>query len=456
MSRSTAVVIGAGMGGLAAARVLSEHFDHVHVLERDQLTADAESRRGVPQGRHAHALLVAGLGILDEWFPGLIDDVVAAGAIPISPTEGWWFQGGAYRARGDTGRNSVSMSRPLLETEVRNRVAALSNVTLSAGVSVNGLAPGNGGVAGVVTDDETIPSDLVVDCSGRHTRLIGLLANAGFPAPPESHIKIDMAYGTKILARDNDFNGLFAVIVGNPKVLHRGAVMLPIEDDRWILTLAGFHGDVPPTDDQGYLDFARSLPASLVADVLERAESLSPVMTHRLPSSQRRHFEKLARLPNGYVALGDAVCSFNPIYGQGMSSAALQAQELGKCLGRFGTNEGPMANAFYRRAAKVIANPWAIAAGADFANPQTTGPRSRGTGIVNRYVERVVLASHTSPQVDAAMFNVQNLVASPPSLMRPSTMMRTLVAARKSPVRTGIPGSQPEVRDKADSVAAEA
>lgn len=456
MSRSTAIVIGAGMGGLAAARVLSEHFDQVRILERDQLTSDAETRRGVPQGRHAHALLVAGLGILDGWFPGLIDDVLAAGAIPISSSNGWWFQGGAYRARGDTGRTSVSMSRPLLENHVRHRVVALPNVTLSAGVSVNGLVFGNGGVTGVVTDDGTITSDLVADCSGRHTRLIGHLAEAGFAAPPESHIKIDMAYGTRLLARDDDFDGSFAVIVGNPNVLHRGAVMLPIEGDRWVLTLAGFHGDVPPTDDDGYLGFARSLPAPLVADVLARSNALSPVMTHRLPSSQRRHFEKLVRLPGGYVALGDAVCSFNPIYGQGMSSAALQAQELGGCLTRYETNGEQMARAFYRATAKVIANPWAIAAGADFANPQTTGPRSRGTGVVNRYLERVVLASHTSPQVDAAMFNVQNLVAPPPSLMRPAIMMRTLVAARNSPVRTGVPGRQPAMKDSSDSITVEA
>lgn len=443
---TTAIVVGSSIAGLSTARVLSDHVDRVEIVERDVLADTPEQRRGVPQGRHAHAILAAGERLFAEWFPGIIDDLEANGAVRTSGFEAWWHQGGAYRVRADWGGGAVSASRPFLETTVRHHLLRRSNVTIGDGVSVDGLIVDGGRVRGVVIDGCELGADLVVDCSGRHTRFLDQLEQAGFPQPAVSTVKVDMAYGTRILRRRaDDFDGAFAVIIGGPQHGHRLGVLLPLEDDRWILTLCGFHGDVPPTDDEGFLAFARSLPAPLMADVLERAEALSPVMSHRLPSSQRRHFEKLARRPAGFAALGDAICSFNPIYGQGMSSAALQAEGLGLAVARHGAGSERMVADFYRRAGKVVNNPWTIAVGADFAHPQTSGRKPPGTDLINRYIAKVHLATHASPHVQTKMMQVQNLLAPPQSLMKPSTMLRVLKAARRSPVVTGEPGLQPVV-----------
>jgi 2-polyprenyl-6-methoxyphenol hydroxylase-like FAD-dependent oxidoreductase len=253
-----------------------------------------------------------------------------------------------------------------------------------------------------------------------------------------------MAYGTRVLRRrPDDFDGAFAVVVGDQTNGHRMGVLLPMEGDRWTLTAGGFHGDVPPTDDDAYRDFVASLPSSLLVDVLDRAEVLSPVMSHRLATSQRRHFEELPRPPAGFVALGDAICSFNPIYGQGMSSAALQADALDRTLSRQPIGSAGMAKAFYRAAAKDVDNPWMIAAGTDFSHPETTGPKPPGTAMVNRYLRRVQLATHVSPVVQRQMMQVQNLLVPPLSSMRPAMILRVLSASRRSPVSLGTVGPEP-------------
>ena len=237
-------------------------------------------------------------------------------------------------------------SRPMLEATVRRRLVRDRRAVITDGATIDDLLVTAGAVTGVVVDGREQPADLVVDCSGRHTRCLAMLARAGADVPTESHITIDMAYGTRILRRRaGDLDGPAAVVVGDPQGVHRIGVLLPLEGERWILTLAGFHGDAPPVDDDGYLAFARTLPSPLLADLLERAEVLSPVMTHRMPTSQRRHFERLRRPPVGFLALGDAICSFNPIYGQGMSSAAMQADALDQSLSRHGPRSGGSAAA---------------------------------------------------------------------------------------------------------------
>ncbi|MDY7103908.1 MAG: FAD-dependent monooxygenase [Actinomycetota bacterium] len=431
---TTAIVIGASMGGLAAARVLSEHVDRVEVIERDALPVEAATRRGVPQGRHAHILLAAGEGLLDGWFPGLADELLARGAVRCGTERMVWFQAGGYRVQADLGLTQVSMTRPLLEGTVRRRLVSLPNVTITDGVSVDRLIVERGRVSGVTVDGVDRRADLVVDCSGRQGRFLTQLESLGFPAPDVTAIRIDMAYGTRIVPRrPSDVADAFIGVVDSPARGHRIGVAVPVEDDRWIITLGGFHGDAPPSDPVEFERFARSLPASDVAELLDGNEALTPVMTHRMATSQRRHVERLRETPAGYVVLGDGICSFNPIYGQGMSSAAMQADVLGEAVGEHGPASAELARAFYRRAAKVVDVPWKIAAGTDFAHPATTGRKPFGTDLTNRYLDQVLRAYHTSVPVSRRMFEVQNLLARPESLMTPAMMARVLWAARRSP-----------------------
>lgn len=336
------------------------------------------------------------------------------------------------------------MSRPLLEETVRARVGGVANVTLRAGVRVDGLAWAGREVVGVRlqgNDPDTradgtvvLDADLVVDCTGRSSRLVPELADAGFPEIPVEHIEIGISYGTKVLSRnpgDLPFDAPYAVFAASPPHEPRSAVLLPIEGDRWILTLAGMHGDNVPVDDEGFHAFAEGLPHRSIADLITRAECLSPVASYRYPSSQRRRFERVAAHPVGYVALGDAVCSFNPIYGQGMSSAALQAVALARSVERSGARASRLPNRYYRAAAKVVDNPWQIAAGGDFAHPATTGAKPPGTDLVNRYVHRVQQATHVSPKALERMLDVQSLVRPPTVLMRPIFAARVLAASRR-------------------------
>jgi 2-polyprenyl-6-methoxyphenol hydroxylase-like FAD-dependent oxidoreductase len=431
-----AVVIGASIGGLAAARVLAGRFEKVTILERDALPERPESRKGVPQAKHTHALLAGGAKALGGLFPGIADDLVAQGAIAVDFNEGRWHQAGGYRAPVNVDRTVVSASRPFIEHEVRRRVLALPNVTVETGVIVSGLCHDAERVRGVRVlepqGSRSVVADLVVDCSGRSSRAHEWLTGIGYLPPALEEVRCDVRYGTVVLERNaTDLDASFSVTIESPPDGKRAAILLPIEGDRWMATIAASFGERAPVDMESFRSIAASLPAPEMRQVIDRAMPLSPVSTHRLSSSRRRRYEKLSRVPAGFIALGDSLCSFNPIYGQGMSSAAMQAVELGACLDRY-DNDQRLVRAFYKRAAKVIATPWQIAVGADFAYPECTGPRQLGTDFVNRYMRHVLLAARVSTEVNTEMVLVQNLLAPPAKLFRPSMFRKVLRASREA------------------------
>ncbi|WP_323095717.1 FAD-dependent oxidoreductase [Intrasporangium sp. YIM S08009] len=449
------VVVGASTAGLFTARALAGHVGQVVVLERERLPDEVRPRGRVPQGRHLHLLLSAGLDRLRLWFPGIEDELVACGAVPTDGSRAYVHQGGAYRARGDWGRPVLSLTRPLLESVVRARVAALSNVRVESGVRVERVALSEGvpvRVTGVVVEGVERPADLVVDCSGRSSAIAHDLAEAGVVAPPVTRVGIDIAYASCLLRRDAaDFEGTFVVCQDNPGTFRGGAV-LPVEGGRWQVTLAGVHGDSPGSTDASMREFARGLPTPVVAELLERCERVGDIETYRFPSSQRRHHERVREPVPGLVSLGDAACSFDPIYGQGMTSSALQAEALGRVVAEAlarsdvaGLRAGDLPKRFYRKAARVIDAPCRIAVGGDFGHPATTGPRPPGSAALNAYVRRVVRASHSSVEVARAFNRVVQLADPPTALARPALVARVVRYAGRSPVATGTPVVHPRV-----------
>ncbi|MEO6712805.1 MAG: FAD-dependent monooxygenase [Mycobacteriales bacterium] len=427
---TSAIVVGGSIAGLLTARVLSDFVDEVVVMERDRLTDAPLPRAHVPQGRHLQLLLAAGLDRLVVWFPGIDDELERMGAVRVDGTSAWVHQGGGYRAQGDWGRPVVSMTRPLLEQLVRRRVAWLHNVKLADGVVVDGVDVSDGRVTGVVVDGVRHRGDLVVDCSGRSSRIAHQLESTGVLAPPVTRVTIDCAYTSGFLPRSaDDFEGSFLVCGTSPPTSFRAGAVLPVEGHRWMVTLAGVHGDVPGTTEDEIRAFARSLLSPALAQLIEHAGPLSSVASYRFPSSQRRHYEKVRRLLPGFVTLGDAACSFDPIYGQGMACAALQADALGETVREVGVRAQELPRRFHHKAAKAIDAPWAIAVGADFLHPKTVGPKARGTDQVNRYVLRVVKASHTSVQLARSFNLVLNLVEPTSSLARPSVVARVLASS---------------------------
>jgi 2-polyprenyl-6-methoxyphenol hydroxylase-like FAD-dependent oxidoreductase len=432
-----AVVIGAGMAGLAAARVLAHRFDRVTVVDRDSLPAGAESRRGVPQGAHPHALLAVGRTALEDLFPGLTDELVELGARWIDVVRDaivWQLDG--HRVRAESGINVLCMSRPLLESCVRRRLQALPNVEFRADTAVAGLfgSPGEQ-VSGVeLADGEKLPAALVVDASGRGSRSGSWLRELGFPAAPESVITVRMHYTTRLIRGRSDRLGGPGMLVAaeSPPGHRRYGAAFPVEGDEWFVTLGGYHGDRAPTDPAGFQRFADELPEPSIAELLRGAEPLRGPVTYSFPASRRRHFERLRQVPAGYVAVGDALCSFNPVYGHGMTVAALESIMLGECLDQRGSTDASLARDFYRRSAGLVDVAWDMAASADFAYPDTTGPRPRGLAVTHWYQRRIVWATHVSAEVSDAIIRVQHLLEPATILLRPTMVAKVLRAARRA------------------------
>jgi 2-polyprenyl-6-methoxyphenol hydroxylase-like FAD-dependent oxidoreductase len=434
----SALVIGAGIAGLCAARTLADRFERVLVLDRDELPDEAVPRRGVTQGGHGHVLLVAGQRALGELFPGLMDELVAAGGVRFDPgTELSFYRFGSIWPRAASELRLVTFSRPLLELAIRRRVAALPGVSIRDGVSVAALLGGDGRVTGARLDgDEVFDTDLVLDCTGRGARSNHWLAALGFPAPRVTEVKVGVGYATRFYRRSpGDLaEGSAVFSLPSPPAEKRAGLALPVEDDRWLISLGGWHDDFP-RDLPAFEQHARELPHPGIARLLERCEPLTDLSVVHYPAARRRYFEELSAVPGGYLALGDSICSFNPIYGQGMTCAALEAVELGRLLDS-SVGLGPELSArYYQQAAKIVATPWQFATGGDFSYPETAGERPRGIKLKNAYAKRVQLASMVDPQVRQVFTSVQHLITDPAELLKPAMVLRVLRGARKAPAQ---------------------
>ena len=448
MTRSTstnahAIVLGASMAGLLTARVLSEHFDRVTLIERDPVADHPEARKGQPQTRHLHGLLASGLEIMSRYYPDLMEALEAGGAIVGDFGENMrWCTYGGYRQRFTLGAKAALMSRPFLEHLVRTRTLAHDNITLVDNCAVRRLTTtaDRTHVVGVEIERRhqegaiaALTADFIVDCTGRGSRTSQWLAELGYSAPAESEVKVNVGYATQIFRRNlgDDYAKDWILITPEAPRETRFGGMFPIEGNRWIVSMGGWAGDHAPTDPAGFLEYARTMPTPVIYNMMCNSEALTEVYPHKFNSSLRRHYEKLTHFPAGYLVLGDAVCSFNPTYGQGMTSAAMQAAALDELLTQRGGEVAGIAPDFFARAAKIIDTPWQLAVGEDFRYPQTTGPKPAGIDLLNRYVAAVHRATLVDPEVGRAFAKVMNLMAPPSSLMTPGMMVRVWRANRQ-------------------------
>jgi pimeloyl-ACP methyl ester carboxylesterase/2-polyprenyl-6-methoxyphenol hydroxylase-like FAD-dependent oxidoreductase len=436
-----AIVIGGSMAGLLAARALSDHFAKVTLIERDRFPETAVPRKGVPQGRHIHGLLGGGLQALTHLFPDLEESLISEGAASGDYlNDVYWHQFGRYRARFQSGIRGIVMTRPFLEWHVRRRVLGLPNLTGRQDCSVEGLLSNNDRtrIIGVILQDhangkhtEQLTADLIVDTSGRGSRSPQWLEALGYPRPDESVLKIDVGYASRMYRRRHSTIGGQAFtlfVLPQPPDLKRGAGLFPVEGERWLLTLAGYLNDHPPTDESGFLAFARSLATSDVYELIRDAEPLSEIVTYKYRANQRRHYEKLTRFPEGYLVLGDAICSFNPIYGQGMTVSAQEALALQGCLNEWrsaGTLDG-IAPRFFRQATPIIDAAWMQATGEDLRFPEVDGPRPPATAALLGYTNQVQQAAMDDATVCRALAKVVNLMEPPASLLHPRVALRIL------------------------------
>lgn len=440
-TRHHAIVIGTSMGGLLAARVLADHYQQVTVLERDHFPALGEHRKGVPQSRHAHALLPLGREVLEKLFPKLSQELVAQGAILADGLQyGIRTVCGSYHCRFPSGLQSLFVSRPRLEGQIRQRLLALPNVQAIENCNVVGLITSAdqsriSGVRLVQRDlgnrEESLIADLVVDATGRGSRSPAWLAALGYDKPAVDEVLVDVGYASRLYRRKpGQAQGAYAIILTPVPPNRRMAALIAMEDDLWQVTLAGFLGDHPPIDPDGFLTFAKGLPAPDIYEEIRHAEPLTDPLPVRFPVSTRHYYEKMQRFPDGYLVFGDAIAGFNPTYGQGMTVAALEAEALHRCLVAGTTN---LAQRFFAEASKVIDIPWTITTGGDLRFPEIKGKRSPIKPLIDRYLVKFHRAAQHDPALVLAFSNVASLRTTPKSLLHPRLAWRVLLGNLRFP-----------------------
>ena len=445
--RPHAVVIGASVAGLLAARALSETYERVTVVDRDELREDGCPRRGVPQGRHAHVLLGSGLQAIEELLPGITGELLTAGAkFCKSLAEIRFVVAGHQLTRQAQGSDVLLASRPLIEAQIRTRVAALPNVAVQGRSSVAELITSDeqARVVGVGVDGpgeqsrQRVAADLVVAAGGRSGQLPAWLANLGYPRPPEDRLQVDLAYvSCRIRLRPHRLDGAKLVGIGPRPGLPRG-LMLIEQEDHWILTASGYGADHhPPTTRRAVLQFLGSVAPADVLAAISDGEWLGELVSHAFPANQRRRYERLRHFPGGLLAVGDAIASFNPLYGQGMSVAALEAKVLQRCLE---LGDHALARRFFGSAGKVIDQAWDLAVGGDLALPEVAGPRPLTLRLTNAYLERLLTAAERDPLVAGTYNQVGDLLARPESVLHPRVLWRVFRGSRPAtPTAAKIP-----------------
>jgi flavin-dependent dehydrogenase len=423
MMMQKVIVVGGSVAGLATAATLASRARDVVVVERH------DSPAMPPQAGLPHAMLLSGAQVLHELFPDFGERLLARGAVSggKDPTRlpCYWAAAGVVRWEQlyrPTSLTRALCSRELIQAELRACVESLPNVSWCHDAVVGAVTDG-GAVRGVrLRSGTTLEADLVVDAGGRAG---GVPPQEELPLPPSTEVGVDIRYTAVLVERHpHDFDGAaFAVVQSTPAVPRMG-IALPMEGDLWQVGVAGYFGDQPPTDPTALQQYAASLADPVLAPLLGRDRGAAP-RRYTFRTGQRRHWERMPRPVPGFVAIGDSVASFNPIYGQGMSSALLQARVLGRLVDRCGPG-AELAKAAPRAIAAVVNAPWRVSTGSDYAYPQTEGIRPRGQSRINAYVTRVMRAAAVDDSVNLALTSVQHLLAPPETLLQPAVLARSL------------------------------
>ncbi|WP_067276595.1 FAD-dependent oxidoreductase [Streptomyces jeddahensis] len=432
--------MGASLAGLLAAHVLADHADRVTIVERDRLPQEPEQRPGVPQGRHAHVLLEGGQRALDALLPGFMDELRAAGAPRVGmPSDLVQWQDGRWFRRLPATTYIYTGSRPQLEQLVRRRVLAHPMIEVVEATSVVGLSGDASRVRGVLLrergegsrqEERLLEADLVVDASGRGTKAAQWLSAIGAEPPHEESIDTGLAYATRIYCDTSGSLGTQSLgyyVIANPSQVY-GTVVLPLEDGRYLVTLSGLRGDEPPTDEEEFVAYAKRLPHPLVHRWLRTAEPQSPVSGFRQTANVRRRYDLPGRRPAGFLAIGDALCTFNPVYGQGMAVAAISAVALRDALAD--RRRTPTTRRVQQALLAASRQAWDISAGADKAMPGAIGnaltirPIDRPVGW---YLRRVQERSPGDPVVGRAFRSVLTLTAPVTALFAPKVVRAVLL-----------------------------
>lgn len=431
-----AIVCGGSMTGLLAAGLLSRHFERVTLVERDRLADGPHPRKGVPQAAHNHTLLTRGMDIITRIFPDYEQALAAAGSRRLDFSgDIATFMAGTWLMQAASGLSYHAQTRSLLEWVLRRQVQSLPNVSTLDGRDIRGYATTANGatITGVELRDvasereEVLAAELVVDATGRGSRTPQWLAALGYPRVEETRITVDAAYATLLFDRPADFHPGWEALAIGPSLprLRRLGALSPVEGDRWLVSLGGWKGDHPPTDRAGFLAFARGLAQPHLYEAIRDAEPLGPAAFYRFSNNQRRHYERMRRFPAGLAVVGDAFCSFNPFYGQGITTGALQVEALGQCLAG-GLPE--VARSYRRLASQALDVPWSMAIGGDLRLPDVEGKRAPGSGLLSWYVDRFQRLGSRDAEALRTFVRVVHMCEPPSAILSPRWIWQVLTA----------------------------
>ncbi len=428
------IVIGGSIAGLLFARVLSDYFDKVIILERDSLTDKVTSRSGVPQDRHGHLLMAKGQQILESFFPTLKEDFRHANLPEIQ----WGIDtrilmSGNWMKETDLGIRTFACSRIWLENYIRRSVIGISNVQIIDQARVETLTSHNGIIDGVVyqqgKDQQTLSADLVVDASGKQSKLPDWLAALGYSTPDVTTIDPGMGYATRWYKKPADFNDGWKLFISYARPecgLYRSGAIVESEGDTWMAILGGTNGDFAPTHEEEYEQFLKSLASPKVYKYLQSAEPTSPIYGYRDTANRWRHYEKLVDFPSGIIAVGDAVSAFNPIYAQGMTVITLEAQLLAEMLAisPYDTNAG-FSKSYQQNISKIVQQAWRLSATADSLLPNAIGVKPNPLLILGqKYINALTEIMPKDVVISRAILNTMHMLESPLKLTHPQILIK--------------------------------
>jgi 2-polyprenyl-6-methoxyphenol hydroxylase-like FAD-dependent oxidoreductase len=431
-----AIVVGAGMGGLAAAKALSSSFETVTVLERDALASEPIARTGTPQARQIHVLLRGGLDALNELFPEFESELECAGAVRIRVGSQARLELPGFDPfpRRDLGFDYLSMTRPLLESVVRRLFRRESNIALNSNCRVTACleAPDRRAVRGVRYESghgqsHELAADLVVDASSRGVLTLDLLDRIGLPRPEQTEIGIDLRYATAMFEIPSSMPCDWRAVLHRPSVQSgSGGLLVPVENNHWQVNLTRMHGAPAPAGVGDFIAFARTLRTQTIHDAIASATPVGPIYRFAFPSSIRRRFETLEWFPDRLLPLGDVICQFNPAFGQGMSVAAQEAGALKRLIELRSLEPHPLkglARLFFADIEEFLAAPWAVAE-SDLTFEKTRGQRPNDFNqrmTFNAALQRLACADATVHQI---MSEVSHLTKPSSALCDPGIVSR--------------------------------
>ena len=442
---SKAIVIGAGIAGLINAKILSKHFKEVIVLEKDTVSeaCQPEHRKGLPQAHHQHILLMKGRELFEEIFPGFDNELASMGAPELSYSNDIALYVGHGKLPRFPSFLKVRPSRRIwIDALVRKRVASLPNIVIKSNIHVKHLNfdQNENRVTGVIyseihQDDASsdtshiqLKADLVIDCSGRGSRITKWLKELGFKDVESTVIDPKLGYASCLLKIPENYSGVRGIEVAphapdNP----RAAGLWEVEKGTWLLTLIGMAGEYPPKDIEGFKAFSDSLPTTAISEVLNEAEQISQIQSFRGTQNIWRHYEKMPSYPNGLLVLGDALCAFNPLHGQGLTLIARSAQLLDQQLqqGKKTHYSSKWSQSNYRKLNRVFLSAWMFAISEDMRWPETIGRKvDWKLKLAYRFTDKLLATSQNSKYVTQACLAVANMVRSPVSLIKPGILLR--------------------------------